>query len=652
MKTMRVFASIGAVLLLAMAGCINPITETSGSLAVSVGNDINAKTLTPAIDMDAASFTLTGVGPGSATFSITTSSGTVTVDALAFGRWTVTVSAFNAAGTLIGQGEGTTQVHTGETTVLVVRVTPLQGTGTLDLAVDWNAEDIDIPSLQAILTPALGTARTLPFTLSDGHAEFSADDIPTGYHTLTLQLLDNGIVAMGAVQVVRIVKDQETSGTFAFPHVNKPGGSIQVSITPDMQDPITVSISGIAPQLTQGGSFTASASVPGGTGNVVYVWYLNGASYRVDVTAFTANGKRAGSATVEFQVVQAPPFTVVGFSPWTFDVSSDGAMTVVGTNQGAVRVELFNPDGSVRKPAFTVATADTAAGYSVTAVDVARSRVTGESVVAWSISDFPNPNLDWQNWVAFLDSTGSLIAQPRLLDPAAATGVNRYASAQISDAGVSAFIYNNQTADVFRLVICNPDGSTRAALDVGDGVFTGYGMGRAIGMKRDTGDIIVAGESYPLTPGQNTTTLCYQRFTAYGVPVDPSPVVPSALGPVTPPWSGTMLIDYNDAGYVAFSAIVNASTASWQTTFLSPSMTTLATTPVFGMGALNDRIVVASNGDFLTSVFDWPRGSMQRYTPSGQLVSTGNQMGRFRLDGADNLYELMGQKIQKETLAP
>jgi len=63
---------------------------------------------------------------------------------------------------------------------------------------------------------------------------------------------------------------------------------------------------------------TVTASVAGSVGNVIYVWYLNGESkatgsntnpsftfgsslpagvYRLDVTAFTADGKRAGAAS-------------------------------------------------------------------------------------------------------------------------------------------------------------------------------------------------------------------------------------------------------------------------------------------------------------------------------------------------------------------
>ena len=69
---------------------------------------------------------------------------------------------------------------------------------------------------------------------------------------------------------------------------------------------------------------TVTAAVPAGVGNVTYIWYLNGESkatgnsaspsftlgstlavgyYRLDVTAFTADGLRAGAATHRFTVL-------------------------------------------------------------------------------------------------------------------------------------------------------------------------------------------------------------------------------------------------------------------------------------------------------------------------------------------------------------
>ena len=136
---------------------------------------------------------------------------------------------------------------------------------------------------------------------------------------------------IGAVEVVRIVAGQTTSGTYTFTNVNMPGGTIVVNITPQLANPIPVSISAVGSTLTEGASATATASVGDGTQNVTYVWYLNGVSqttgstytfgsnlglgyYRLDVTAFTTDGTRAGSATASFQVV---PMVNEGFEEYS-----------------------------------------------------------------------------------------------------------------------------------------------------------------------------------------------------------------------------------------------------------------------------------------------------------------------------------------------
>ena len=73
-------------------------------------------------------------------------------------------------------------------------------------------------------------------------------------------------------------------------------------------------------EIPEGGSMTVTASVAEDVGNVTYVWYINGDAvgtgdtytvsgldigvYRLDVTAFTADGRRAGSATHGFYVIE------------------------------------------------------------------------------------------------------------------------------------------------------------------------------------------------------------------------------------------------------------------------------------------------------------------------------------------------------------
>ena len=326
MKT-RVFRASGLafVIIALLLGCPMPTTPpgaggSGGSLTIQVGNHINSQTLLPAISMNPVSYTVSGTGPSGATFSQTTTGASVTVNSLAFGSWSIVVNAMNADGTLIGSGNAGASVHTGQTTTVAISVVPLTGNGSLNLTVSWNASQVETPSIVASLTPPVGPATPLSFGINGSQATYSSTTIPAGYQTLTVQLMDNNIAVMGAVEVVRIVTGQTTSGTYAFTNVNQPGGSVQVNITPALADPIPVSISGVPATITAGTSITATASVSDGTTGVVYVWYLNGVSvgtgssftfgsalsagyYRLDVTAYTAT--RAGSATASFQVTGA-----------------------------------------------------------------------------------------------------------------------------------------------------------------------------------------------------------------------------------------------------------------------------------------------------------------------------------------------------------
>jgi 6-phosphogluconolactonase len=361
MKTSRFAVAVlalGAVALF-MAACTNPLLSSqggsNGSLSIRIVDSINARTLLPPIDMNAASYELSGTGPGGATFSQSAAGGTVTVGNLAFGSWSVTVDALNAGGTIIGSGQATAAVQIGHATTLSITVAPLAGNGTLSLTVSWPGAQVDAPSIEATLTPSAGPAITLSFSVTGSQATYSGTTMPAGYGTLQLQLFNHNIPVMGAVDVVRIVAGQTTSGTYAFTNVNQPGGPLQVNITPALADPIPVQVSGVGSTVTAGASITATASVTDSTTNVVYVWYLNGVSqatgssytfgssllagyYRLDVTAYTADGARAGSATARFQVISSGsvvPYVYVtnygGDSVSAYSVGSTGLLTPLST---------------------------------------------------------------------------------------------------------------------------------------------------------------------------------------------------------------------------------------------------------------------------------------------------------------------------------
>ena len=375
-----VAACLAAMLAAVLVGCPHPgMSARRGSLTVSIKNSINARTLLPAISMEAASYAVLGSGPNGASFSESSNGDPVTVSDLPFGTWTVTVNALNKdlPPTIIGQGQATASVTPGQAAAVTITVTPLGGSGSLSLTVTWVAS-LQNPSIQASLVPFVGDAATLDFAVSGNQATYSNARIAAGYYTLVLQLLENGCAVNGAVEVVRIVYGQTTSGRYDFSSVNR--GTMTVTITPALANPIPMSITGVPAVTEAGSSITATASVGDGTANVVYAWYLGGASqrnsqsswtfgsdlvpgcYRLDVTAFTADGLRAGSATASFQVTAASEHSLVGdwnaYRAWfkdinpTFRFAADG--TFIGWEDYAETIQNNNGTWSLTGDTFTL----------------------------------------------------------------------------------------------------------------------------------------------------------------------------------------------------------------------------------------------------------------------------------------------------------
>lgn len=345
MKKRPLWLVLSLVLLTLVTACQNPIAAggTEGSLTLSITDNVS-RTLLPTLSMTPALYTVAGTGPGGATFSLD-STGTLTVNKLAFGSWSVTVTAKNAAGTSIGSGAGTVVVHSNQSSTLAIIVSPFVGNGTLTLGLNWTAADVETAQVESSLLPSSGNARALNFTVdgTTGTASFAVNDVAAGYHTLAMKLKDNGALVMGAVEVVRIVKDRTTTGNYTFAKINKPGGTLVVNIEAAMGDPLTVTIAGASVTKPEDQTRNLTASVAEAGVNATYVWYVNGeqknsgavytfdgswaqGSYRIDVTAYSADGTRAGSQTAGTIEVVAPvgPPEVPLVPSWTKYTTANG----------------------------------------------------------------------------------------------------------------------------------------------------------------------------------------------------------------------------------------------------------------------------------------------------------------------------------------
>ena len=137
------------------------------------------------------------------------------------------------------------------------------------------------PSLDLRLQEA--TANQLPHaqfleSTVGGNTVFTYDGalaLDAGYYTLDV-FVDDGVVPVFS-QYRRVVRIFTDLGTSAVISVDLSGGSVNITIDVDRQDPLVVGLSG-APvdPVAQEVPVVLTAGVSGGTGVYTYRWYLNG----------------------------------------------------------------------------------------------------------------------------------------------------------------------------------------------------------------------------------------------------------------------------------------------------------------------------------------------------------------------------------------
>lgn len=386
---------VAAALLLAAIGCPSYIepTGTTGTLLLNLESKLQSKTLLPTLDVKPVFYDIDGTGPEGQRFFETINGEHAPFEYLRFGEWNIHVTARNAAGTAIGDGNGTAFIHVEGTTPLSITVRPYSGLGSLDLSVSWFENEVETPVIRGILRGKDQNDTLLVFTEENTtggkqlRTAATGQTLPVGYYTLIVSIFDEGDgtgdtpLSMGAVEVARILKGQNTSGSFELRGVAGMG-KLSVNIEKDFDEPIEVSIENNATlpasiTFNGGGAFTAQAAVPandehGSMDQVTYIWYLNGQSvgegttytvdmnasplyqtidgkyapghYRLDVTAFSTDGSRGGSASYEFDVTGNPVQIVTPDIIFTSDVN--GNLDIFSMAEDGSQVKQLTESGN------------------------------------------------------------------------------------------------------------------------------------------------------------------------------------------------------------------------------------------------------------------------------------------------------------------
>lgn len=202
-----------------ISSCEAVIPGKTGNIKLAIIMNLDgAKTLLPPLDMTPARYSVTGSGQNGATFSESMTETTATITELSVGAWTITVQALNAASTVIGLGTATATVSQGTSTPVAVTVVPLSGNGILNINLSWPSDVITAPAVTASLTPIDGGDAIAPSanSVSGATASLSWNSVPAGYYSLSIQLKDGTTVVDGKTDIVRILKDQTTSGEYTW----------------------------------------------------------------------------------------------------------------------------------------------------------------------------------------------------------------------------------------------------------------------------------------------------------------------------------------------------------------------------------------------------------------------------------------------------
>jgi len=425
----------------------DPVNATT-SINDAASTQVGTRTIFPAIPSSVVSYVVSGVGPNGASLEIAAPDPWLRAS-LVPGRWDLSIQGLNANSYAVMSGLSTLLVEAGGTVDMEVPLFPREGNGAVLLSFIMPPEVPEGAHIQVDIE----AAGELPGTVQDSRLvelPFIAqtwDPIASGYHVFRLSLVQSDGSSAGCVQVVRVLPETETAFTVDFASI--PGvatiASLVYSTEPlvpvlpvwtrrsashsfpleltglAQDDRLSWSLDGRALDAASLGAADASNA-----SSFIYSAGLFPGRRRLDVRAFSADGRRAGSSGFYFDVFSGTPtvFTNQPENPWVWagalvapasavsdlpaghgfiDLASNASGTLVAavdapppgsTDTGSAArstVHFYNatPGGTL----FPAGISPVDAGGTARSVDRIALAPDASAVAAWNVDS---------SWVAFL----------------------------------------------------------------------------------------------------------------------------------------------------------------------------------------------------------------------------------------------------------
>lgn len=201
---------------------VDPPDNDTGAVTIVFDSGIfSYKTLVPPVDMDIATLYIQGTLQGGGGYF----DDTVGVNdpfsqyGLIPGSWDILVDALNAGGDTIGHGEATAPIVAGSVISVQIEITPLSGSGGIDLTVEWPKKDYSTVRIDAYLT-LVGSANPVRIefdikTQNPKDGSYTNNSIATGYYLLTIQMYGDEQFVWGTAEAVRIIAGETTVSVFS-----------------------------------------------------------------------------------------------------------------------------------------------------------------------------------------------------------------------------------------------------------------------------------------------------------------------------------------------------------------------------------------------------------------------------------------------------